>query len=301
MADYRTISSGFWNDPYIEELQPQEKLLYIYLFTCPHTNNAGILHISFRKMAFETGIDDVTPLIDKFSDDGKLFECEGYFWVVNFIKHQSSTSPKIIQSIGKALNSVPVPLADRVLTHYKELQIPYAYPIDTPSIPYAELERELEKEDELERECEEEISSKDPESPKCDDGSKVPRSFAESSYRDESYDFADRFKAIAPKSVKFDRHKWAMVWYHLRETDARADPQELWEAIQWARGHPFWSSNFHSPLKLRRRNNDGMMFIDVFIEQMRKQKTDGYATTDQGKTGNPHAIANAAALKAVQH
>lgn len=158
MADYRTISSGFWNDPYTEELTPQEKLFYLYLFSCPHTNNAGILHVSPRKMAFETGINSVKPLIKKLCDDGKLVEREGYYWVVNFIKHQSSTSPKIIQSIAKALKSAPVALADMVLKRYNTLSIPYEYPINTPTIPYAELEgeRELEKEEEEEEEGERE-------------------------------------------------------------------------------------------------------------------------------------------------
>ena len=43
MAEYRTIRINFWNDPFIEELDPKAKLLYIYLFTCPHANNLGII------------------------------------------------------------------------------------------------------------------------------------------------------------------------------------------------------------------------------------------------------------------
>lgn len=36
MATYRTIRMSFWNDPAIESLPPGDKLLYLYLFTCPH-------------------------------------------------------------------------------------------------------------------------------------------------------------------------------------------------------------------------------------------------------------------------
>ena len=54
MATYRTIRMSFWNDPAIESLPPADKLLYLYLFTCPHANNLGVLSVSLRKMAFET-------------------------------------------------------------------------------------------------------------------------------------------------------------------------------------------------------------------------------------------------------
>ncbi len=46
MATYRTIRMAFWSDPYIETLSASEKLLYLYLFSCPHTNNLGLLAVS---------------------------------------------------------------------------------------------------------------------------------------------------------------------------------------------------------------------------------------------------------------
>ena len=52
MATYRTIRMSFWNDPAIESLPPADKLLYLYLCTCPHANNLGVLSVSLRKMAF---------------------------------------------------------------------------------------------------------------------------------------------------------------------------------------------------------------------------------------------------------
>ncbi|WP_294344713.1 hypothetical protein [Prosthecochloris sp.] len=293
MADYRTISSGFWKDPYTEELTPQEKLFYLYLFSCPHTNNAGILHVSLRKMAFETGINSVKPLIKKLCDDGKLVEREGYYWVVNFIKHQSSTSPKIIQSIAKALKSVPVALADMVLKRYNTLSIPYEYPINTQCIPYAE--RELERERELEEEKEYSSPSETP-SPEPESKKSLPKSFLESEYRKEAYEFADWFEPLTVESVKCDRDAWAQEWDKLRRVDGRENVDELLRAIQWARGDPFWSTNFFSPLKLRKRNDDGVMYIDVFLQKMRKQNLSNDAGTTATKNGNIHAINNARAI-----
>ena len=294
MADYRTISAGFWNDPYTESLTPQEKLFYLYLFSCPHTNNAGILHISPRKMAFETGIDSVQPLIDKLCDKKKLVEHEGYYWVVNFIKHQSSTSPKIIQSIAKALKSVPVALADMVLRRYDTLSIPYEYPINTQCIPYAERELERELEEEEEYSSPSETPSPEPESKKS-----LPKSFLESEYRKEAYEFADWFEPLTVESVKCDRDAWAQEWDKLRRVDGRENVDELLRAIQWARGDPFWSTNFYSPLKLRKRNDDGVMYIDVFIEKMKQPKRRNNAA-DTNQNGNPHAIANLKMLEALE-
>ena len=33
MATYRTIRMAFWNNPAIEDMPPEQKLLYLYLFT----------------------------------------------------------------------------------------------------------------------------------------------------------------------------------------------------------------------------------------------------------------------------
>ena len=54
-ATFRTIRRTFWTDPYIESMSPARKLLYIYLFTSPHTNNLGVLNTTARRIAFETG------------------------------------------------------------------------------------------------------------------------------------------------------------------------------------------------------------------------------------------------------
>ena len=51
-ATFRTIRRTFWTDPYIESMPPARKLLYIYLFTSPHTNNLGVLNTTTRRIAF---------------------------------------------------------------------------------------------------------------------------------------------------------------------------------------------------------------------------------------------------------
>lgn len=143
MAEYRTIRMSFWNDPYIEELDPKVKLLYIYLFTSPYTNNVGVLEATRRKIAFETGLStqDVDKGLEKLEQDGKVV-CDSTFnlvFVVRFIKHQTSTSPKLIEGMQKLAVSIPSEKIARTLC----ILYPQVFAVnldgkDTVSIPYAD-------------------------------------------------------------------------------------------------------------------------------------------------------------------
>ena len=105
MATYRTIRMSFWNDPAIESLPPADKLLYLYLFTCPHANNLGVLSVSLRKMAFETGLseDAIRRGLAAFESSGRIVRDGGHVWVCGFIRHQCSTSPKILTSLPRTV------------------------------------------------------------------------------------------------------------------------------------------------------------------------------------------------------
>ena len=204
MAEYRTIQMAFWNDPFIEGLPAQGKLLYLYLFTSPHTSNLGVLEITTRRISYDTGIpeEEVKSLLKRLEEDGKVILRDGLVWVVNFIRNQTSTSPKIATFLRSLLPKVPsAALVGEIRVRYPVLfggkpeasqavntqSLPHQYPIDTLSIPHqngidtvaippAELELELERELELELEvkpdaaeipnsvsaCESEAPSPDP-------------------------------------------------------------------------------------------------------------------------------------------
>lgn len=102
-ATFRTIRRTFWTDPYIESMPPARKLLYIYLFTSPHTNNLGVLNTTTRRIAFETGMteDEVKEHLNVLEQqDGKVALDDGScggglsILVVNFIKHQWHDLPQ---------------------------------------------------------------------------------------------------------------------------------------------------------------------------------------------------------------
>ena len=152
MATYRTIRMSFWNDPAIESLPPADKLLYLYLFTCPHANNLGVLSVSLRKMAFETGLseDAIRRGLAAFESSGRIVRDGGHVWVCGFIRHQCSTSPKILTSLRALFPTVEsAAIRAAILERYPHLFEAVPYPSDRVSVPFGESEKELEKEDQI--------------------------------------------------------------------------------------------------------------------------------------------------------
>ena len=143
MAEYRTIRMGFWTDPYIEELDAKAKLLYIYLFTGPYTNNLGIVEATRRKIAYETAmtVQEVDKLLTQFESDGKVV-CDpkkNIIFVTRFIRHQCSTSPRLMESLRKLAPSIPSEIIARALC----VLYPSVYGVskddgDTVCIPYGD-------------------------------------------------------------------------------------------------------------------------------------------------------------------
>lgn len=132
MADYRQIHTHIWKDEWFLDLSPQEKLLFIYLFSNSSTNLVGMYKIALRIIEFETGlpIEFVKQALDKFSKDGKVIYEDGYLLVVNMQKYNANSSPKVTARIQYELREIPdIPLKIR----YFSSNIPYRYGMDTPS------------------------------------------------------------------------------------------------------------------------------------------------------------------------
>ena len=136
MATYRYISTGFWDDEWIQTLDPSEKLLYLYLMTNPLTNIAGVYQITVRRMCFDTGFnsDTVGHILSKFEKAKKVFYYKGWIILPTWPKHQKYESrSKIKTGIDAVLKDLP----EEILKYM--VSIGYAYPIDTVSIPYTYL------------------------------------------------------------------------------------------------------------------------------------------------------------------
>jgi hypothetical protein len=109
MAKNRMIDTIFWEDNYSANLDPIEKLLFLYFLTNSSTNICGIYQITLKKIAVETGVDKemVEKILGRFEKDDKVFYREGWIGLKNFIKHQNQNSPKVKKGIEIELGNTP--------------------------------------------------------------------------------------------------------------------------------------------------------------------------------------------------
>ena len=57
MGIYRQVASTFWTDTKVaDDFTVEDRYLYLYLITNPHTNLSGCYEVSFRQMSYETGL-----------------------------------------------------------------------------------------------------------------------------------------------------------------------------------------------------------------------------------------------------
>ena len=118
MAKKRQINTKFWDDQYISELDPIEKLLFLYLLTNPLTEMCGIYEIQVRRIALDTGIDkDMIPKIfARFSEAGKIFYINNnWVYIRNFQKHQA-VNDSIKLGIQRTLEEIPAEIMQVVCT-----------------------------------------------------------------------------------------------------------------------------------------------------------------------------------------
>jgi len=124
MADYSYIQARFWNDPDNEKLTPATKLVFIYLFSCPQRTQSGIFSISKKRIAFDTGlqINIVEKALDKLIEKRRVKYDGEILWIVNFVKHQVSSSPKVIKRMSTDIKQFEQhPFVKEFLVKYKNL------------------------------------------------------------------------------------------------------------------------------------------------------------------------------------
>jgi len=132
MSTQRYVSTSFWDDEWIQTLDPSEKLLYLYFMTNPLTNIAGIYKLSVRRICFDTGFtsDTVGHIMAKFEKAKKSYRLGEYIALPSWPKHQKWETKKAIKDgIDIILKELPCEILDKLDT------IGYLYPHHPPIIP----------------------------------------------------------------------------------------------------------------------------------------------------------------------
>lgn len=122
MAKQRMINTKFWTDSYISELNPSEKLVFVYLLTNPHTDICGVYELPIKYMMLETGLEKekLIRILKRFAEDHKIYYLNGWVAIVNFAKHQLD-NPKVKIGIKAGLERAPKEILDRLSIDYDRL------------------------------------------------------------------------------------------------------------------------------------------------------------------------------------
>jgi len=139
MSTHRYVATCFWDDAWIQELEPDEKLLYMYLLTNSLTNIAGVYKITSRRMSFDTGIDKgrLTEILASFEEARKAAFVEEYIILPNWPKHQKTHSKDTRAGIDRVLASLPPAVLSMLKgIGYQYDAIPEGAPVGVPQGAY---------------------------------------------------------------------------------------------------------------------------------------------------------------------
>lgn len=84
---------------------------------------------------------------------------------------------------------------------------------------------------------------------------------------EESVSFVKWFLTILPEAIaqKAKTDSWHGEYLSLRKKGY--SKVQIATACQWGRSDHFWKTNFYSPAKLPQKNEQGVLYIDVFLEK----------------------------------
>ncbi len=94
----RGFQTELWTDPFVQGLPPEGKLLFIYLWTNKHCNQAGLYEISLKTVAFDTGLpaERLPTLLKQLEPKVAWFAERNMIWVKNFLKRQCKSQSFLI-------------------------------------------------------------------------------------------------------------------------------------------------------------------------------------------------------------
>lgn len=140
---YRTVDTCTWDDPWVTELEPLDKLLFFYLLTNRRSTACGAYEITLRAIAFETGLttrrvmDGLARLRPKII----WWPTHQVVFVRNFFKHQAAQSNRatFTASAQKKLLDFPPEVRAVVVSIYPDLRTDGddfdTHPLPTPLPP----------------------------------------------------------------------------------------------------------------------------------------------------------------------
>lgn len=101
MASYRNISMDFWTDSkVVDDFTPEDRYIYLYCMTNPHTNLCGCYEVSIKQIANETGYnnDSVERLLKRLDGAHNVIRYSAQtkeLLILNWCRYNWSASEKL--------------------------------------------------------------------------------------------------------------------------------------------------------------------------------------------------------------
>lgn len=116
-----------WSDDWFYDLDPSEKLMWVFLLTNDRQNVAGVFKANERWIGANTGFERqvVEMILSRFEQVDKIRRVDDWIIITNHYKHQS-LSPKIESGIKRIVSELPKNVLER-------------YPMDMVCIRYRTL------------------------------------------------------------------------------------------------------------------------------------------------------------------
>jgi len=119
----RSINTKFWDDHYIIELTPIEKLIFLYMFSNSLVCLAGCYEITIKKISFDTGIETKTveKILQKFESDKKIIYKNGFIIIKNYLKNQS-LNDNMQKNVINTIDQLPINIKNTYFKAVKPLK-----------------------------------------------------------------------------------------------------------------------------------------------------------------------------------
>ena len=233
MSQTRYIKNEIWDDEWFYDLDPVEKLVWLFLLTNNRCNIAGVYKMNMKWGARLTGLDtDIFPkILKRLEDAGKVHLHDDWLFIVNFTKHQAE-NPSVRAGIVRILKEVPGEAVD---------SLRQAVPA-CPTLLYLT-----------------QPNSTQPNGGEPDTPPETPTQ-KKAKYDEEDMKLAELLitliQANTPEwTLKGNKDTWAEHIAKLHRIDGRTYEQ-IEYMIRWTQADPFWRQNILSTAKLREKFND---------------------------------------------
>lgn len=112
MATYRNVAMSFWTDTkVVDDMTPEDRYMYLYAMTNPHTNLCGCYEVSIKQISRETGYneDSVEKLLKRLDTTHDVIRYDvttKELLIIHWGKYQWSESEKLNTPLLKEIKKV---------------------------------------------------------------------------------------------------------------------------------------------------------------------------------------------------